>query len=105
MRNENNLEQARPIKPPNPPSQSDLDDWQENFGTVASSITPASTAVPEPATGTMLMLGMAPCYPCVGQLCQNSNLTFFRKYQKRNHFGFPASNLVTDRYHKPDTDA
>ena len=40
-------------------SQSDLDDWQANFGTVASSITAASTAVPEPATGIILMLGLA----------------------------------------------
>jgi T5SS/PEP-CTERM-associated repeat protein len=44
---------------PNPLSQSDLDDWQDNFGNVASPITAASTTVPESATWLMLMLGMA----------------------------------------------
>ena len=33
--------------------------WQENFGSVASSAAATSTAVPEPATGIMLLLGMA----------------------------------------------
>ena len=42
----------------NPLSQSDLDDWQANFGAVASPIIAASTGVPEPSTGIMLMLGM-----------------------------------------------
>ena len=40
-------------------SASGLADWQANFGNVASPITAASTTVPEPATGLMLMLGMA----------------------------------------------
>ena len=40
-------------------SESDLDLWQATFGNVASSITRASTGVPEPTTGLMLMLGMA----------------------------------------------
>jgi hypothetical protein len=40
-------------------SQSDLDDWQTNFGSVTNSAAAASTGVPEPATGLMLMLGMA----------------------------------------------
>ncbi len=40
-------------------SESDLDLWQATFGDVASSITAASTGVPEPTTGLMLMLGMA----------------------------------------------
>jgi hypothetical protein len=33
--------------------------WQANFGNVASAMTAASTAVPEPKTGLLLMLGMA----------------------------------------------
>jgi hypothetical protein len=40
-------------------SESSLDHWQATFGDVASSITAASTGVPEPTTGLMLMLGMA----------------------------------------------
>ena len=44
---------------PNPLSQSDLNDWQTNFGNVVSPITAASAMVPEPATWMMLMLGMA----------------------------------------------
>jgi GDSL-like lipase/acylhydrolase family protein len=43
---------------PIPLSQSDLDDWQASFGSVISSATAASTAVPEPSTGILLMLGM-----------------------------------------------
>ena len=42
----------------NPPSQSDLDDWQASFGSVASSAAAASTTVPEPATGIILLFGM-----------------------------------------------
>jgi hypothetical protein len=44
---------------PSPLSQSDLDDWQNNVANVASPITAASTTVPEPATGIMLLIGMA----------------------------------------------
>ena len=44
---------------PNPLSQSDLNDWQEYFGAVASPITAGSTTVPEPSTGIMLLLVMA----------------------------------------------
>ena len=44
---------------PIPLSSSDLTEWQENFGNVTSSMTAASTGVPEPTTGLMLMLGMA----------------------------------------------
>jgi hypothetical protein len=40
-------------------SESGLADWQATFGDVASPITAASTGVPEPTTGLMLMLGMA----------------------------------------------
>lgn len=43
---------------PNPLSQSDLDDWQENFTNLASAMTAASTEVPEPSTGIMLIIGM-----------------------------------------------
>jgi hypothetical protein len=43
----------------NPPSQSDLEVWLENFGKVSSPITAASTGVPEPTTWIMLLLGMA----------------------------------------------
>jgi hypothetical protein len=39
-------------------SQLNLADWQTNYGTVVSAITAASTTVPEPGTGVMLMLGM-----------------------------------------------
>ena len=40
-------------------SESNLTVWQENFGAVASPTTSASTGVPEPTAGLMLMLGMA----------------------------------------------
>ena len=40
-------------------SESNLTVWQENFGAAASSTTAASTGVPEPTAGLMLMLGMA----------------------------------------------
>jgi hypothetical protein len=43
---------------PNPLSQSDLDEWEKYFGTLSGSITPELTAVPESATGILLMLGM-----------------------------------------------
>jgi hypothetical protein len=42
-----------------PLSPSDLADWEANCGTVASPITAASTAVPEPSTSIMLLLGLA----------------------------------------------
>ena len=38
-------------------SQSDLNDWETNYGTVAP-LSATSAAVPEPATWMMLMLGM-----------------------------------------------
>ena len=41
-----------------PHSPLDLDDWEANYGAVAS-FSATSAAVPEPATGIMLMLGMA----------------------------------------------
>jgi hypothetical protein len=41
----------------NPPSQSDLNDWQANFGAVDRSAAATSTAVPEPATGIILLFG------------------------------------------------
>ena len=44
---------------PNPLSAEDLAVWQENFGSVASSALATPTGVPEPATGIILMLGMA----------------------------------------------
>jgi hypothetical protein len=40
-------------------SEPNLDLWQTDFGDVASPITAASTGVPEPTTGLMLVLGMA----------------------------------------------
>ena len=40
-------------------SESNLDLWQAAFGNVASSVTAASTGVPEPTTGLLLVLGMA----------------------------------------------
>ena len=46
-------------KSPIPMSQSDLDDWQASFGSVASSVADASTAVPEPTARIMLMLGFS----------------------------------------------
>jgi len=42
---------------PNPLSQSDLADWEANYGT-ASPIVATSTAVPEPCAGVMLLLGV-----------------------------------------------
>ena len=39
-------------------SESDLDLWQANFGSVASSAAAASIGVLEPSTGLMLMLGL-----------------------------------------------
>jgi len=44
---------------PDPLSATDLADWEVNFGAVASSAIAAQAAAPEPATGIMLMLGMA----------------------------------------------
>ena len=44
---------------PNPLSHSDLADWRANFGTVPSPAAGVSTAVPEPATGILLILGIA----------------------------------------------
>jgi outer membrane protein assembly factor BamB len=44
---------------PMPLSQSDLDEWQANFGAIASAIAPVSATVPEPTTGLLLMLGVA----------------------------------------------
>lgn len=56
---------------PNPLSQSDLADWEANYGTVAP-LTATSTTVPEPATGLMLTLGMvvmiAGCRTAVSEL-------------------------------------
>ncbi|MBN1854262.1 MAG: hypothetical protein JW829_16150 [Pirellulales bacterium] len=43
---------------PNPLSPLDLDEWLKYFGTISSSIPPLATAVPEPMTGSMLVLGM-----------------------------------------------
>jgi hypothetical protein len=44
---------------PDPLSQSDLAIWEANYGTVASLIAAtASTAVPEPTTGVMVLLGI-----------------------------------------------
>jgi len=43
---------------PNPLSALDLATWEANYGNVAS-LSTTSTAVPEPSTGIMLMLGMA----------------------------------------------
>jgi hypothetical protein len=43
---------------PTPLSQSDLADWEANFG-AAASLSANSSQVPEPATGFMLMLGAA----------------------------------------------
>jgi len=43
---------------PNPLSASDLADWETNYGTVAP-LSATSTAVPEPATSIMLLIGMA----------------------------------------------
>lgn len=40
-------------------SETGLADWQANFGNDASSMTAASTTVPEPTTGLLLMLGVA----------------------------------------------
>ena len=40
-------------------SESGLDLWQATFGTAASPMTAASTGVPEPMAGLMLMLGVA----------------------------------------------
>ncbi|MCH8839870.1 MAG: PEP-CTERM sorting domain-containing protein [Planctomycetes bacterium] len=42
---------------PNPLSQSDLAAWEANYGAVAP-LAAASTSVPEPATGIVLLLGM-----------------------------------------------
>ena len=42
---------------PDPLSQSDLADWDANYGTVAP-LAAASTAVPEPATCVVLLCGM-----------------------------------------------
>ena len=43
---------------PIPLNSFDLYNWQTNFGTVASSDAATSTAVPEPASGLLLMLGI-----------------------------------------------
>jgi hypothetical protein len=43
---------------PDPLSESDLAAWEANFGTAAP-LTSTSTTVPEPATGIMLLIGMA----------------------------------------------
>jgi hypothetical protein len=43
---------------PHPLSSSDLNDWRENFGNVASSMNAASTGIPEPSS-FVLLLGMA----------------------------------------------
>jgi glycoprotein endo-alpha-1,2-mannosidase len=40
----------------NPPSQSDLDAWQENFGNVFSPMTATSTGVPEPSSIVLLLV-------------------------------------------------
>jgi hypothetical protein len=40
----------------NPPSQSDLDAWQENFGNVANPVTAALTGVPEPSSIVLLLV-------------------------------------------------
>ena len=44
---------------PNPLSPSDLYEWEKYFGTKSASIAPELTAVPEPTTGILLMLGLA----------------------------------------------
>jgi T5SS/PEP-CTERM-associated repeat protein len=49
---------------PDPLNQSDLDDWQDNFRTVTSLITTASAKVPEPATWTVLLIGIAIMITC-----------------------------------------
>jgi hypothetical protein len=43
---------------PDPLSAEDLADWKTNFG-ASSPLTATSTAAPEPATGIMLLIGMA----------------------------------------------
>jgi len=43
----------------NPLSAEDLADWQANFGAGGSSVAAASTAVPEPATLLLAMLGLS----------------------------------------------
>ena len=43
---------------PSPWSSSDLDAWQTNFGPTESPMAMASTGVPEPSTGSMLLLGI-----------------------------------------------
>jgi hypothetical protein len=43
---------------PNPLSASDLAEWEADFGTVAS-LSVTSATVPEPATGIILLIGMA----------------------------------------------
>lgn len=43
----------------NPPSQSDLADWQANFGNGANPFAAASTAVPEPSTVVTLLFGVS----------------------------------------------
>ncbi len=51
-----------------PPSAADLAVWETNFG----NNTPlTATAVPEPATGIMLLLGVAGCSIAAGRLSQN----------------------------------
>jgi hypothetical protein len=42
---------------PNPLSQPDLTGWEDNYGTISGSMTTASTAIPEPSTCLMLLLG------------------------------------------------
>ena len=46
---------------PDPLSALDLADWETNYGVVAP-LSASTTAVPEPATGIVLMLGMAAMY-------------------------------------------
>ncbi|MBN1852377.1 MAG: PEP-CTERM sorting domain-containing protein [Pirellulales bacterium] len=49
---------------PNPLSSSDLTSWKENFGTVTSPMNASSAAVPEPAAGLMLILGVMAMFSC-----------------------------------------
>jgi prepilin-type N-terminal cleavage/methylation domain-containing protein len=79
---------------PDPLSADDLDEWQTNFGNVASAVTAASTGVPEPTSLAMLLLGLAILVQTQRQRTRKQCENYFFLYLQKDKTMRKAFTLV-----------